>query len=201
MDLPDKTAVPAAPKKEIRVIAESATRVKRPATRRFMDYLFAESPRTLGKQVKDNVVVPRLKAAFEEAANGFLSGMLWGDGSTKPMSNVVRGAVVRGGAVTYATGVNGSNSVAQARQAVASRDGGNYQDIVLPSQQIAENILAYMYDLLNQYNVVAVADLYESANLTPAPSDNAYGWRGLDGARITKVRDGFCLELPRPHLI
>jgi hypothetical protein len=97
--------------------------------------------------------------------------------------------------------ISTQNSMTQARQANVSRSSGNYQDLVLPTQPMAEAVLGNMYELLNEYRMVAVADLYEAAGVTPAPSDNAYGWMSMDGARISKVRDGYLLELPRPSLL
>ena len=200
MDLPDKSAPQGVPKKAIKPVVSGAVQVQRPATRRFFDFLFAESPKVLAKKIGRDIVVPRLKASFEEAANGFLGGMLWGDGANRPMNHMVRGTVLRGGGVNYAHISDPANALTQARQATV-QSSGNYQDIVVPTQQFAEVLLANMYDLLNQYRVVAVADLYELAAITPAPSDNAYGWTSLDTARISKVRDGYLLELPRPTLI
>lgn len=201
MDLPDKTGVPAVPKKEIKPVIAQATQVKRPATRRFFDFLFAESPRALGARVGRDVVVPRLKAAGEEAINSFVAGMFWGEGSSRPMGQIVKGTVLRGGMTNYNGLSHMPSALNQARQANQTRIGGNYQDLVVPTQQDAERLLAGMYDLLNEYRVVAIADLYELANISPQPSDNAYGWTTLDGSRISKVRDGYLLELPRPALI
>lgn len=200
MDLPDKTAPMggAAPKKEIKAVISGAKKVDRPATRRFFDFLFAESPKALGKKIGRDVVVPRMKAGVEEALNSFISGMFWGGGG-RPMSNVVQGTVLRANGIAY-NQMSNPNMMSQARQATG-QSSGNYTDLVVPSQQFAETLLGNMYELLNNYRVVAVADLYELAAITPAPSDNAYGWTTLDGARISKVRDGYLLELPRPTLI
>lgn len=201
MDLPDKSK-PEAPKKDIKPVVTGATQVKRPASRRFFDFLFAESPKQLGSKIGRDVIVPRIKAGFEEAANSFLSGMLWGDSANRPVSNIVRGTVLRGGGINYnGISVSGNSPMTQALAASQTRSTGNYQDLVVPTQQQAELLLANMYELLNQYRIVAVADLYELANITPSPSDNAYGWTTLDGARISKVREGYLLELPRPSLI
>lgn len=201
MDLPDKTAGEPAPKKKvITPVASGAKKVERPATRRFFDFLFAESPKALAAKVAREVMWPRAKAGFEEAANSFLAGMLWGEGVNRPLPNIVKGTVLRGGGVNY-NSISTQTSMTQARQANVSRSSGNYQDLVLPTQQMAEAVLGNMYELLNEYRMVAVADLYEAAGVTPAPSDNAYGWMSMDGARISKVRDGYLLELPRPSLL
>jgi hypothetical protein len=201
MDLPDKTAAVTPPKKEIKAVVSGAKKVKRPATRRFMDYLIAESPKAIAKKVLDEVVVPRVKAGIEQAFNEFLSGMLWNNSMNRPPSNLVSGPMLRGGGVNYNVISSQQSSLQQARQATVSQSSGNYQDLVLPTQEYAETLLANLIELMNTYRVVAVADLYELAGQTPAISDNSYGWMSLDTARISKVREGFLLELPRPSLI
>lgn len=207
MDLPNKQEPqkPAAeaPKKNIKPIVVEGVIVKapRPVTRRFLDFVFAESPQDLVKRIAKDTLVPRAKAGVEEALQSFIHGMFWGQGPS-PVSGIVKGTVLRGGTVNYNAVSSGPPSgLTMAREANQSRSTGNYQDIVCPTQDIAERILAQLYDVFNQYRVVSVADLYEMANITPAPSDNAYGWVSLDGARISKERDGYVLALPRPTLI
>ena len=207
MEFPDKTEhipTPGVPqKKVIKPVIAGATQVKRPATRRFFDYLFAESPKNLGKKVGREVVVPRLKAGLEEALNSFISGMMWGDGS-RPVSGMVRGTMLRGNGTTYAQiSAAQPSGLQMARQATvgAADNGGNYKDLIVPTQQDAEVLLANLYDVFNQYRVVTIGDLYEMAGFTASISDNAYGWTNLDGARIRPIGNGYVLELPRPHLI
>ncbi len=203
MDLPNKSPqepTPQQPKKVVHQIVPSAIEVKRPATRRFLDYLFAESPRALGAKVGRDVVVPRVKAGFEEAFNSFLSGMLWGGGG-RPLSNMVQGATLRAPMGMQYHNITSLNPQTQAAQANVSRSAGNYKDLVVPTQDYAEILLANLIDLHNQYRVVTVADLYEMVGKSAQISDNSYGWVSLDGARISKVRDGYLLELPRPAII
>jgi len=166
-----------------------------------MDAIMAESPKALAAKVGHDVVVPRIKLGFEEAVNSFLSGMLWG-GNQPPVNNIVRGTVLRGGGVNY-NQISSSqpSALAQARIATTGTTAGNYEDVRCSSQHTAEVLLANMYDLLNQFRVVAVGDLYEAAGITPSISDGAYGWTSLDGARIVPVGGAYVLQLPRPTLI
>lgn len=207
MDLPDKSAVPQEqPKKNITPIVADGLVVKapRPMTRRFLDFVFAESPKELMVRVGRDTLMPRAKAGVEEALQNFIHGMFWGQGSP-PLSNIVKGTVLRGGGMNYnAISTGSALQQAQAQAAAATsptRSSGSYEDLVCPTQDIAERLLAQLYEVFNQYRVVAVADLYEMANITPATSDNSYGWLSLDGARITKERNGYVLALPRPTLI
>ena len=202
MNLPDKSKGPADPKnKNITPVVKGATPVKHSSLRQIRDSFIAESPRSLVDTVLMNVVIPRLKAGVEEALNSFLAGILWGNSTNRPQSSLVSKAMQRGGVINYSAYSSQPSGLAQARALNTTRSAGNYRDLVLPSQDMAEILLANMFDLLSEYRVVAVADLYELAEITPQPSDNAYGWMNLDGARISKVRDGYLLELPRPGLI
>lgn len=203
MDLPDKSAPPPQePKREIKqVVADGlVARAPRPMTRRFLDFVFAESPKDLIKRVSRDTLVPRAKAGVEEALQNFIHGMFWGQGQA-PLSNIVKGTVLRGGGMNYQAISTTQSALQQAQAASPTRSTGNYEDLTCPTQEIAERLLANLYEVFNQYRVVAVGDLYEMAGITPAPSDNAYGWLSLDGARITKERNGYVLALPRPTLI
>lgn len=206
MDLPNKQAgpPPEQPKRVITPVVADGLVVKapRPMTRRFLDYVFAESPKDLLKRVGRDTLMPRAKAGVEEALQNFIHGMFWGQGQP-PLSNIVKGTVLRGGGMNYqaiSTGSALQQAQAQASPS-ATQSSGNYEDLVCPSQEIAERLLAQLYEVFNQYRVVAVADLYEMANITPAASDNSFGWLSLDGARITKERNGYVLALPRPTRI
>lgn len=201
MDLPNKQEQPKElPKKNIQPVVTGVVKAPRPVTRRFLDYVFAESPKALIARVGTDVLMPRAKAGVEEALNSFIHGMFWGGGPS-PVSSIVKGTVLRGGGTNYQAISSQPSALTQAREANQSRSGGSYEDLVCPTQQAAETLLANLYEVFNQYRVVAVADLYEMASLPVQPADNAYGWLSLDGARITKERDGYVLSLPRPTLV
>jgi len=199
MELPDKTQAPRPTKQVKQIVPKGAAKpASRPATRRLLDFVFAESPKALGKRVIEGTVVPRLKAAGEEAIGSFLHGMLWGGGSP-PTSQLLQGAVLRpGGGVNYAAISNGAQ---MPPQVPITQTQGPYSDVVVPTEQFAQSVLAYMFDLFNQYRVVTVGDLYEAAGLTSDPQHEGLGWYSLDGSKITKERDGYRIALPRPTTI
>lgn len=200
MDLPDKGSPPS-PKKDIKpVVSGGVKKVQRPATRRFLDFMFAESPKALASKIGRETIVPRIKQGMEEAFNSFVHGMFWGKGES-PLPNNIHQQIMRGGGVNYQAISSQTSALTQARVANQSRSHGNYEDLICPNQQIAEALLANMYNLLNQFNVVAVGDLYELAGMSSSISDGSYGWTNLDTARIRPTQGGFVLELPRPNLI
>lgn len=205
MEIPDKSQPAAEPKKVKQVIPDGgAQKVGRPASKRLMNFLVAESPKEVAKNVGINLVIPQLKAAFEAAANGFISGLLWNN-SGRPSGGIVQGTVLNSNTSVYGGVVNGGVSPAQLAAAAAPQRPSGYQDLKLPTQQYAEALLTNMYQLLNEYRMVSVADLYESAGMPTDPQDHKIGWMALDGVHIEKTRDpgtpggvAFVLALPRP---
>lgn len=197
MEFPDKTAAPQSPPKRVSgPVITGAKKANRPATRRVFDYLMAESPKALARRVASDVVVPRVKQGLEEALNSFISGMFWGDGAQRPLNRGGVTTILPGGGVNYHSVGNPSPQALAAQ--VSGRSSGNYQDLVVPKMDQAETLLAGLIDTLGRYSVVQVADLYELAGITPATSDNSFGWYSLDGARIIPERGAYRLALPRP---
>lgn len=202
MELPDKSNPVAAPRvvKAPVVPKGGAKETKRPVGRRFLDYVFAESPKKVMLGVIQQTLVPQLKAASEQAVNGFIHGMLWNNGSS-PMSNgMMRGTVLRGnGVVVNTQDYNAlSNPAVLQAAAVAGTMTGPYKDLTLQTQAHAEALLASILSDLNQYRVVTVSDLYEYASLTPSDSHANYGWYSLEGSRIVQDGSGYTLMLPKP---
>lgn len=75
--------------------------------------------------------------------------------------------------------------------------GYNYDDIIIPTRGEAEEVLSGMNDILDRYQIVSVADLYDLVGLTGNYTDNKYGWTNLRDVDVQRVRDGYMLKLPR----
>ena len=54
-----------------------------------------------------------------------------------------------------------------------------------------------MEELLERFDVVSVADLFDMAGISCNYTDNKYGWTDLRNARVERVRDGYIINLPR----
>lgn len=80
------------------------------------------------------------------------------------------------------------------RQARATH---NFDDIVLNNRVDAERVINGLYDLLNEYEVVSVKDLYSLLGVTSAYTDQSWGWTDLRGSDIIRVTQGYLLKLPQ----
>jgi hypothetical protein len=54
-----------------------------------------------------------------------------------------------------------------------------------------------MDELINVYGMVSVADLYDLVGITGAYTDNKYGWTNIRGVKVTPVREGYMLKMPK----
>jgi len=58
-----------------------------------------------------------------------------------------------------------------------------------------------MEELLDRFEVVSVADLFDMAGISCNYTDNKYGWSDLKGAKVERVSDGYVIRLPRATTI
>lgn len=77
-----------------------------------------------------------------------------------------------------------------------SKSSSSYEDLLLPSRQQADLVLSRLDDVIGQYNMATVTDLYELVGVTGNFVDDMWGWFDLRGADIRPARGGFLLQLP-----
>jgi hypothetical protein len=74
----------------------------------------------------------------------------------------------------------------------------NFDEVVVDSHGEARDIIAEMKYLIDEYGQVTVKDLNELISKTGEFTDDYHGWYNLSSARVTQVRDGYLVDLPRP---
>ena len=80
-----------------------------------------------------------------------------------------------------------------------SRTSYEYDELLFETRGDAESVLDAMNEIIAQYEVVSVADLYDLANVSNDNyAANKYGWTDIAGCRADRVRDGYILKLPKP---
>lgn len=76
-----------------------------------------------------------------------------------------------------------------------------YQPITVERRSDAQAILDRMAAILDEYEWVTVADMYQMAGIPTVSTDNHFGWTSIVGARIEYKSDGFLIRLPDPQPI
>lgn len=201
------TAPPSgADKKDIKpVVTGKVVTRKAPLSRRAASLLFGAEAKSSWMAVVQDVVVPAAKDMLTDAISQGVERLVYGEARSRP-----RRSPLSAGIQTAYTSYNrySSNPVGRAagreerptlsRQARAAH---NFDEIILATRAEAEAVLEQMFELLSRYEQVSVSDLYELVGVSGEWTDEKYGWTELRGSNITRTRDGYLLNLPRPDVI
>lgn len=78
----------------------------------------------------------------------------------------------------------------------------DYDQIIFNNRGDAESVLFAMDDIIDQFGVVSVADLYDISEVsTDNHMVNKYGWSDIRDAKVIHVRKGYVIDLPKPMLL
>lgn len=137
-----------------------------------------------------DVMIPALKSTLSDMISNGIEVLLFGDTRGKRKKEGK-------GYDSYYRRRDDRDRDRDRRSSVSSARA--YDDIVLDSRGEAEEVLSQLSDLAYDYGQASVADLYDLVGISANFTDEKYGWfKGdLRSARVTRVRDGYLLELPR----
>lgn len=196
-----KTEPKAAPK--VTQITSAKVVEKKPSLfKRIGDAFTGDDTQTVGQYLLFDVVVPTVKALVVDMVSQGLERKFYGDGRGSS-SNTRRSGYAttynRPSAAAYpgkpvnTVGSNGRREMSERARAVH-----DFQEIIIADKGEAELVLDTMQEYLNEAGVVSVGSLLTLVGITPAFTDEKYGWFELGNARSVRVREGYLLELPRP---
>ena len=136
-----------------------------------------------------DVLIPAIKKAISDIVTNGIDMLLYGESGGK-----------RSGSV--ASKVSYRNYYDQRRDredptVQRAKTGYRYDEVVFDTRGDAESVLMRMEEIIEEYGMVAVADLYDLADIKGTHTDFKYGWTDLRAAVPTRVRDGYVLRLPK----
>lgn len=73
----------------------------------------------------------------------------------------------------------------------------DYDDISFDTRSDAELVKNQMSDIVGQYGMVTVADMYDLAGLEAPYTAQRYGWFNIRTAEVIRGRDGYYLKMPK----
>lgn len=177
-------------KKVEKVISGSAKPKKKGEMQKFADVFISEDVGNVKSYILMDVLVPAIKKAISDIVTNGIDMILYGEtGRTRKASS--------GTKVSYGKFYDREPDRRRERLA-SSRGGYDYDDIVFETRGDAESVLDAMNDIISQYGVVSVGDLYDLADVsTDNYAANKYGWTDISGCKPVRVRDGYILKLPK----
>lgn len=159
--------------------------------RKVLDMFLSEKIDDVGDYITHNVVGPGIKSLLYDMVNSAISMMFWGDPNVRRNNR-------NGSSGSRANDIwNASNRNREGSR--STRPAYDYDDFIFESREDAERVLDRLYDQLDRYNKVRVADLYEAVGKSPEGNYtvNYYGWYSLRGAGTYPTSEGWALDLPK----
>ena len=139
-----------------------------------------------------DVIVPAVKNAISNAITGGIDMLLFGE----RRSDSLRSRDSRGYTSYSSRSTSRSDS---SRQGYKRSSLFELDDILLPTKIDATSVIDSMFNILDEYGVVSVADYYA---LVGEPSNyqmNAWGWENLNNVYTQRTRSGeYKIILPKP---
>lgn len=167
-------------------IVRGKVKTKKNDMRKLTDMFISEDAANVKSYILMDVLVPAIKKAIYDIVVNSLDMSLFGG----------RGGARRSTAdkVSY----RDYNGVSRRDDRTSRTTSGySYDDIILETRGEAEAVLARMDEIMEEYEIVRVADLYDLVGVTGQHTDNKYGWTNIRNAEVERVRDGYRIKMPR----
>lgn len=169
-------------KKIEKVIEGTARARKKSGIRKAMDNFISDDVPNIRTYVIKDVIVPTIKKIISETVDMVLFGK---SRKSTPIA----------GRVSYNRFFEEPRRQAAPVQTATSY---SYSEVVVDSYGDAELVLSQMQDIIETYEQVSVADLYDLVGITGEYTDNRYGWTNISNAEIVRLRDGgYLLRMPK----
>ena len=182
-------------KKVEKVVSGKVTQRKKSLGKKILETFVGEDVGNVNQYLVHDILVPAVKSMLSDMVQGGIEMMLFGER---------RGSRTRrDGNRSYVSynSFSGHDRRDNRPMSQQSRARHDFGDIVLDSRGEAEEVLSHLVDLVIDYGQATVSDLYDLVGVTGSFTDNKYGWTDLSRASVSRVRDGYVLNLPRPMLI
>ena len=161
--------------------------------RRIAEIFVGGDLKETAEHVRDDVAIPALKNFLYDSLNEGLQRILWGETKNDRRRNSTHRDYVG-----YSRRARESRPTQQTTSRY-SRVAQGIDDVVLATRTEAESVLSRMYDLVENYNMVTVAEFYSLVGISAEFTDENWGWKDLRSANIQHIRDGFRINLPKPE--
>lgn len=175
-------------KKVEKVVTGKVKTKKKSEVSKFKDVFISEDVSNVKSYIVMDVLIPAAKKAISDIVRDGIDMILYGDTHRRSNSS---------GASYVSYRSYSDRDRRNDRPSSRSRVGYNYDDIILETRGEAEDVLDRMSELIDTYDVVSVADLYDLVGKSCNYTDNKYGWTNIRNAEPIRVRDGYLLKLPK----
>lgn len=173
---------------------------KKPIGRKIKDLFIEADFRTVTQHVIAEVLLPSLKNMIVDGAIQGVQRMMYGEAAVRRRPGIFNGN--SGTRVTYQTPPSRAYRDTTGRVVPSGgpppdpRSSQARENFILSTREEADLVVERMNDILDQYEIVSVAELYELCGLPVNPIDSKWGWAVLGNVPIHQVREGYLIDFP-----
>ena len=172
-------------KKVLNVVSGGVRKRKK---NRIADIFISEDAANVKSYVFMDVLVPAIKKADSDIVRDGIDMILYGETHRSSSSKKT----------SYVSYRDYSSSSRRDDRRDTRRSIYHYDELIFDTRGDADFVLDQMYEILEAYDIVSVADLYDLAGESCEHTANRYGWTNLRNAEVVRVRDGYVIKLPKP---
>lgn len=171
-------------------VIKGKAKVKKNEVRKLTDVFISEDVSNVKNYIIMDVIVPSVKKALYELVVGTLDMTLYGgrgNGGKRPTADKV----------SYRDYNGVSRRDERSYNTTRTASGYSYDDVIVDTRGEAEAVIMRMDEIMEEYEQVRVADLYDLVGISGNYTDNNYGWTNIRNAEVVRVRDGYKIKMPR----
>lgn len=195
------------PEKATKIVEGVAISRKMPLGKRVITTFLGGDAKSAWAYALYEIIIPSSKDMFVDGFSSGLERLVHGENRTPSRRGYgYRGSSNHTNYVDRFRGGSGSSrrdprDRDEPRRDISRRGRAmhDFNEIVLDSRVDAQNVLDDMFGRVEKFASCGVVDLYDMVGITPDFTDEKWGWTDLRGAGITRVRNGYLLDLPRPE--
>lgn len=184
-------------KKEVKkVVSGPVVRRKKSLGKKFAETFTGDDARSVASYVFLDVMVPAAKSMVSDMVSQGIERLLFGSSSRQNRNHQSNTYISYNNPTGRAGRPDGRREISH--RARATHD---FDEIILPTREDAENVIDGLQNLIETYGVASVADLYDLLDITGSFTDDKWGWVKLRDASVDRVREGYFLNIPKPEAL
>jgi hypothetical protein len=180
-------------------------RKKKSVIKRLTDNFEDMEKVSLKEKIIDDALVPGIKELLSDMVGGLLATIsdtvedalditLWGEKRGKKGKKGKK----NGTKVSYSSYYDDKNDRKSSKKVKKKLD---IDEVWFETRKKAQEALDELLEMIEDYDNATVADLYSAAEEEYDSTDEAWGWKDLSAAYVTRGREGFMINLPKPIVL
>lgn len=179
-------------KKKVEKAITGKVRIKKKSdASKLKDEMIVNDIRSVFSYAVKDVIIPAAKKTICDVVNNGINMMMYGE---------IKSSNTRSNSVSYVS-YNNISSKRDRDDRIERRNVFTLNDFIFENRKDAEEVLNALDEIIENYDVATVNDLYDAVGASLPYTGSKYGWTTLATADIIHVREGYLLKLPKARPI